>query len=112
MPGNPLTDPNWAPDLANTIDGIVGGVRDKVTDKAVVAVRAVVFGVIIAISSLAVATLAVVVLLKLLQRVSRVVFRVDAPTSVWISYLLVAGIMVLAGALAMRMRHTKAAQAR
>ena len=21
MPGNPLTDPNWAPDLADTVDG-------------------------------------------------------------------------------------------
>ena len=47
-----------------------------------------------------------------LQRISRVVFRLDGPTSVWISYLLVAGIMIAGGALAMRMRQTKAAEAR
>jgi hypothetical protein len=87
-------------------------VRDKVTDKAVVAVRGVVFGVIVAITSVAVVTLGGVVALKLLQRITRVVFRVDAPASVWISYLLIAGIMFIGGALAMRMRHTKAAEAR
>ena len=107
MPGNPLTDPNWAPDLADTIERVVGGVRDKVTDKAVTAVRALVFGLIIAITSLTVITLLTIVAVKLLQRLSRLVFRVDRPASVWVAYLLMSGILLLAGALAMRMRHTK-----
>ena len=51
MPGNPLTDPNWAKDLADTIDRYVGKVRTTVTDRAVVAVRAVVFGIVILIAA-------------------------------------------------------------
>ena len=27
MPGNPFTDPNWAPDLADTVERVVGKVR-------------------------------------------------------------------------------------
>ena len=29
MPGNPLTDPNWAADLADTVERVVGTVRDQ-----------------------------------------------------------------------------------
>ena len=47
MPGNPLTDPNWAPDLADTVERVVGKVRSTATDNAVKASRAVVFGVLI-----------------------------------------------------------------
>jgi hypothetical protein len=108
MPSNPLTDPNWAPDLADTVERLVGGVRDKVTDKAVTAVRGVVFGLLLAITSLAAVTLLTIVSVKLLQRLSRLVFRVDAARSVWVSYLLMAGILLGLGALAMRMRHVKA----
>ena len=107
MPSNPLTDPNWAPDLADTVERVVGGVREKVTDKAVTAVRAAVFGLLITITGLAAVTLIVIVAVKLLQRVSRLVFRVDAAASVWVSYLLMAGILLALGALAMRMRHLK-----
>ena len=42
MPGNPLTDPNWAPDLADQITGFVGKVRDATTNNAVKAARAAV----------------------------------------------------------------------
>ena len=51
MPGNPLTDPNWAKDLADTVDRYVGKVRTTVTDRAVTAVRAVVFGIVILIAA-------------------------------------------------------------
>ena len=44
MPGNPFTDPNWAPDLANTVERVVGKVRNVATDNAVKASRGVVFG--------------------------------------------------------------------
>ena len=35
MPGNPLTDPNWAPDLADRIASFVGSIRDKTTNNAI-----------------------------------------------------------------------------
>jgi H+/Cl- antiporter ClcA len=108
MPGNPLTDPDLPASLADSIDRVVGTVRDRVTDKAVTAVRGVVFGVIIGIASLAVAILLVIVVTKFVQRLSRVVFQVDYATSVWIGYLIMAGLFALGGAIAMRLRHTPA----
>ena len=49
MPGNPLTDPNWAPDLADQITGFIASVRQKTTDNAIKAARAIVFGLLVAI---------------------------------------------------------------
>ena len=46
MPGNPFTDPNWAPDLADTVERTVGKVRTLTTDNAVKVSRALVFGVL------------------------------------------------------------------
>ena len=46
MPGNPLTDPNWAADLADTVERVVGTVRDKATTPAVHVTRGVVFGLL------------------------------------------------------------------
>ena len=46
MPGNPLTDPNWAPDLADQITTFIGNVRDKTTNNAIKVVRGVVFGLL------------------------------------------------------------------
>ncbi|MEY2444516.1 MAG: hypothetical protein QOE00_1096, partial [Ilumatobacteraceae bacterium] len=40
MPGNPLTDPNWAKEITDTIDRYVGKVRTTLTDRVVFAVRA------------------------------------------------------------------------
>ena len=67
MPGNPFTDPNWAPDLANTVDRVVSSVREKATDKAVIVVRALVFGVVIAIAGLAALVLGIILSVRLLQ---------------------------------------------
>ena len=79
MPGNPLTDPNWAKEVTDTIDRYVGKVRTTVTDRAVYAVRAVVFGIVIAIGT-------------------------DHDSSIWISYVVLGGLLVLAGSWMMRKR--------
>ncbi len=102
MPGNPLTDPNWAPDLADTVDQYVGKVRTTVTERAVYAVRAVVFGIIIAIAAPVSITLVVILLTKFLQ--SLIGIFTDHDSSVWISYLLLGSVMVIAGAFTMRKR--------
>jgi hypothetical protein len=46
MPGNPLTDPNWAPDLADQIAGFVGNIREKTTNNAIKVARGIVFGLL------------------------------------------------------------------
>lgn len=102
MPGNPLTDPNWAADLADTIDRYVGKVRTTVTERAVLAVRAVVFGIVIAIAAPVTFALLLILGTKLVQRV--VAIGTDHDSSIWVSYVIFGGLLVLAGSLMMRKR--------
>lgn len=102
MPGNPLTDPNWAPDLANQITSLVGTVRDKTTDNAVKAVRAVVFGLLGLFLGLVAFVLLLIVATRSLQ--SLISLAVDWDQAVYISYFLVGGILTLGGLLLMGKR--------
>ena len=102
MPGNPFTDPNWAPDLADTIDRYVGKVRTTVTDRAVFAVRAVVFGLVIAIAAPVTLALLLILSTKLLERI--IAIGTDHNSSVWVSYVVLGGLLVLAGSWMMRKR--------
>jgi hypothetical protein len=102
MPGNPLTDPNWAAELADTIDKYVGKVRTTVTDRAVIAVRAVVFGIVILIAAPATFALLVILGTKFLQRL--VAIGTDHDSSVWVSYMIMGGLLVIGGSLMMRKR--------
>lgn len=106
MAGNPLSDPNWAPKLTDKIDHYVGLVRDNATLKVVKIVRAIVFGLIAGIAALAALVVSLIILVRLTQRVSRAVFRVDHPGSVWISYLVIGALFMALGAFLMRLRHT------
>ena len=67
MPGNPLTDPNWAPDLTDQITEFIGNVRKKTTDNAVKAARAVVFGLLGVILGLFALVLALIGITRGLQ---------------------------------------------
>jgi hypothetical protein len=102
MPGNPLTDPNWAADLADTIDRYVGKVRTTVTERAVLAVRAVVFGIVIAIAAPVTFALLLILGTKLMQRI--VAIGTDHDSSIWVSYMIIGGLLVLAGSFMMRKR--------
>lgn len=102
MPGNPLTDPNWAKDLADTIDRYVGKVRTTVTDRAVVAVRAVVFGIVILIAAPVTVTLLVILGAKFVQRL--IAIATDHDSSIWSSYMIIGGLLVIGGSLMMRKR--------
>lgn len=104
MPGNPLSDPNWAADVTNQITTFVGNVRDKTTGNVVKAVRGLVFGLLATFLGL----FAVVVLLVMLARAlqSLLDIWVDWATAVWISYLVLGGLFVLAGLILMSKRHS------
>ena len=103
MPGNPLTDPNWAADLADTIDRYVGKVRTTVTDRAVTAVRAVVFGIVILIAAPVTVALLVILGTKFVQRL--VAIGTDHDSSVWVSYMIMGGLLIIGGSLMMRKRY-------
>jgi hypothetical protein len=104
MPGNPLTDPNWAPDLADTVERVVGNVRQKTTDNVVKAARIIVFGLLGAILGLT----AVILLVIMFTRAFQVLldFAVTPPRAVYLSYFIVGGICCLLGALLMKRRHS------
>jgi hypothetical protein len=102
MAGNPLTDPNWAPDLADTVERLVGTVRERATKPAVHAARGVVFGVLAAILAVVAITLLLVGSTRGLQ--SLLVLAVDWATAVYLSYFIVGGILCLAGLLLLTRR--------
>jgi hypothetical protein len=95
MPGNPFTDPNWAVDLADTIERVVGTVRDRTTKPLVTASRGIVFGLLAAILGVVAAILLIVVATRATQALLDIWFRHE--TSVYLSYFIVGGIICLAG---------------
>jgi hypothetical protein len=104
MPGNPLTDPNWAPDLTDQITEFIGNVRKKTTDNAIKAARAVVFGLLALILGLVAVVLAIIGLTRALQALY------DLGTSwavaVDLSYFSLGGIFTLAGLFLMMKRRS------
>jgi hypothetical protein len=103
MAGNPLTDPSWPSELADTVERVVGQVRDRATKPAVHVTRGIVFGLLAAILGVVAITLLLVGATRGLQ----VLLALFLPLgrAVYLSYLIVGGILCLAGALFLRKRH-------
>jgi hypothetical protein len=95
MPGNPFTDPNWAADLADTIERVVGTVRDRTTKPLVTASRGIVFGSLAAILGIIAAILLIVAATRGTQALLDIWFPHER--SVYISYFIVGGIICLGG---------------
>ena len=102
MPGNPLTDPNWAPDLADQITDFVGNVRDKTTNNAIKAARAVVFGVLGLILGLVALVLALIGITRGVQALFDLGTSWDR--AVYLSYFTLGGIFTLIGLFLMTKR--------
>lgn len=112
MPGNPLSDPQWATDLANTVERYVSMVRDRTTSKVVLLVRALVFGLVIAVAVIGTVILSIILTTKLMQRIVDVTLRVDHDSSVWISYAIIGALLTVIGFVLLRMRSTREEVAR
>lgn len=104
MPGNPFTDPNWASDLADTVERVVGGVRDKTTTPILKATRFIVFGALAAIFGIVIVVLALIVATRGLQALLDIGLPHDR--SVYVSYLAIGGILGIAGLLILRKRNS------
>jgi hypothetical protein len=102
MAANPLTDPNWAPDLADTVERLVGTVREKATTPAVHAARAIVFGVLAGILGLVAVTLLLIAATRGLQTLLDL--GVSWSMAVYLSYFIIGGILCLAGLLLLARR--------
>lgn len=106
MPGNPLTDPNWAPDLTDQITDFVGNVRRRTTDNAVKAARAVVFGLLGLILGIVAVVLAIIGSTRGLQALYDLGTSTDK--AVYLSYFTLGGIFTLVGLFLMMKRSSSA----
>jgi hypothetical protein len=102
MAGNPLTDPNWAPELADTVERLVGTVRDRTTKPAVRAARAIVFGLLAAMLAVVAITLLLLAATRGLQALLDL--GLDWSMAVYLSYFIVGGILCLVGLLLLARR--------
>ena len=103
MPGNPLTDPNWAADTADTVVRVVGTVREQTTTKAIIAARALVFGVIAAFLGVFILVIAIIMLMRGLQALLDL--AVTPARAVYLSYFIVGGILCIVGLLLFKKRN-------
>ena len=103
MPGNPLTDPNWAPDLTEQITTFIGDIRDKTTNNAIKVVRGVVFGLLGLFLGMVAIVLMVIIGTRALQSLLDIWFEWDK--AVYLSYFILGGILTLVGMLLMAKRH-------
>ena len=104
MPGNPLTDPNWATEVTDQITTLVGNVRDKTTNNAIKIVRGVVFGLMALILGVAAIVLFIILSTRALQSLLDIFFEWDK--SVYLSYFILGGIFTIAGWFLMSKRHS------
>jgi hypothetical protein len=104
MPGNPLSDPNWATDVTDQITTFIGNVRDKTTNNAIKVVRGVVFGLLGLFLGLVAVVLLLIILTRGLQSLLDIWFAWDK--AVYTSYFIIGGILTLAGLLLMSKRHS------
>jgi hypothetical protein len=106
MPANPLTDPNWATETTDKLVSLIDSVRAQTTQKVVYAARGAVFGVIAALLGTFITIIALVGLMRGLQALLELAVGWDR--AVYISYLIVGGILSLVGLVLFRKRNAAA----
>ena len=104
MAGNPLTDPQWPSEIADTVERVVSQVRDRATKPAVHVARGLVFGLLGGMLGIVALTLVLIGATRGLQVL--LALGVSQGRAVYLSYLIVGGILCLAGALFLRKRHS------
>lgn len=106
MPGNPLTDPNWADDMTDTVVRTVDAVRERTTVPAIYAARGLVFGILAAFLGLFALFLVIIALMRGVQALLD--SWVSQERAVYISYFVVGGIFAIAGLVLFRKRNAHA----
>lgn len=98
-----LSDPKWATRAVDLLDRILDGVRHRTTKPLIIAVRAVVFGLLIAVG----ASVAFVFALIGLFRGANELFDLwwSRDTAVWVSYVVLGALFVVIGLRTLRRRH-------
>jgi hypothetical protein len=87
LPGPPPQERDWPAQAADTIEHVVGQVRDKTTGPALTGARAVVYGTFAAIVGVAALVLLIVALIRLVD--SYLPDAVFGEDHMWATYLIV-----------------------
>lgn len=96
LPGPQAPDSDWPAQAADTIERVVGNVRDKTTGPALTAARGVIYGLFAAIVGLAVLVLFVVAAVRVLDTyLPDAVFGED---HTWAAHAIVGAVLSIAGA--------------
>jgi len=106
MPANPLTDPNWATETTDKLVTLIDKVRAQTTQKVVYAARGAVFGVIALMLGTFISVITVVGLMRGLQALLEL--AVDWDRAVYLSYLIVGGLLSIIGLVLFRKRNAAA----
>lgn len=104
MPGNPLTDPNWAESTTDQVVKLVDNVKAKTTRPAVMAARGLVFGILAVFLGLFALVLLLITMTRGIQ-VGILEHFMEQPRAVYTSYLIVGGIVSLVGLLLFKKRN-------
>jgi len=102
MSGLSFTDPGWAAKQADTIVRIIDQVRQRTTKPLVMLARGLVFGLVAVAGGLTALLLLMIAATRALQALIEWPF--SHATAVWVSYLVLGGILLLAGTVLMAKR--------
>jgi hypothetical protein len=92
----PAPQGDWASQVADTIERVVGLVRDRTTQPVITITRAVVFGLLAAILGVTILVLVSILMIRVLSYL---------PGGVWVAYLITGVIFLAVGIIAMVLRH-------
>ena len=91
---------DWTVQVADTIESVVGSIRDKTTVPAETAARAVVYGILVGVMGTAIVVLLTVGLVRLLDNWLRI----------WAVYSILGGLFTVAGLFLWRKRRPRPAR--
>ncbi len=103
LPAAPAPGPDWPAQAADTIERVVGTVRDKTTTPAMTIARAVVYGTFAALVGSASLVLLIVALVRGLN--VALPDAVFGEQHMWAAYLIPGLLFVVVGAVLWRQRH-------
>jgi hypothetical protein len=109
LPVPPPADRDWPAQAADTIEQVVGTVRDKTTGPAITVARAVVYGTFTALVGTTCLLLLVVGSVRLLD--SYLPDAVFGEDHMWAAYLILGLVFVIAGAVLWRQRRSTGEEA-
>lgn len=93
-PTTGTTSPDWTVQVADTIESVVGSVRDKTAVPLETIARALVYGIVLGTMGVTALVLVTVILIRLLSYV----------LEVWAAYAIIGGLFTLLGLLLWRKR--------